>query len=118
MSCLFDSFSYFLKIPSFQIRQMICDYMEQALPILDGLDTNTLLSIESPNYIVIMRNQGTQGGAIEIQVACNIWNLVIKVVNIRDHTKDIKFKPLKGIERHKKIKITWNGGHYEPVRLE
>ena len=121
MSCLFDSISHFLQIPGHSVRKTICDYMEKSLPIIDGLDTKTLLEIESPNYnnyIEVMRHNHTQGGAIEIQAACNIWNLKVKVLNIRDNTKDIKFKPLIILnyqDRPKKIKISWNGGHYEPV---
>lgn len=58
----------------------------------------------------------TIGGAIEIQAACNIWNLQIIVINIRDKNKsNIEFIPIHN-NISKKIYLEWSGGHYEPVR--
>ena len=119
MSCLFNSMNYFLKIPSQSIRNTICDYLEQNKPIMEGIETNQIIKMEGVNnYINKMRNSSTWGGAIEIQAACNIWNMKVIVINIRNRVKgnnEIEFIPL-----HKKIdktiKITWSGGHYEPIR--
>ena len=62
-----------------------------------------------------MRLQSTWGGAIEIQAACNIWNLSIIVKDIRSNpSKNIEFIPISN-EFSKTIHITWSGGHYEPV---
>ena len=57
MSCLFDSLSYFVKENSFQIRNIICDYLEANNIIIEGLDTNFILSLDMPkdNYISNMR---------------------------------------------------------------
>tara|TARA_Y100000816_G_scaffold278558_1_gene249854 strand:+ start:266 stop:619 length:354 start_codon:yes stop_codon:yes gene_type:complete len=116
MSCLFNSFSYFLKLDSRSIRNKICDYLQENKPIIDGLDTKMILDMDRPNYIQRMRNMSTWGGAIEIQAACNIWNLSIIVHNIRDKThKTIEFIPINNTQ-NKKIEITWSGGHYEPIR--
>ena len=119
MSCLFNSLSYFINENSFQIRQRICDYLQENKPIIEGLETNKVLEFESNNsqiYISQMRSQSTRGGAIEIQSACNIWNLRINVSNYRDkNNKIIEFIPLsKNYERT--INIYWNGGHYEPIK--
>tara|TARA_B100000424_G_C22944224_1_gene502453 strand:+ start:3452 stop:3802 length:351 start_codon:yes stop_codon:yes gene_type:complete len=116
MSCLFNSFSYFLTEDSFSIRQKICDYLENNGPIIEGLETNFILSIENSNYISNMRSTSTWGGAIEIQAACNIWNISVIVKNYRNHgQKNIEFLPLHGnVERQ--IYIYWTGGHYEPVK--
>ena len=87
MSCLFNSLSYFIKENSFNIRQQICDYLQQNKPIIDGLETNEILKFENNDinvYISNMRSMSTWGGAIEIQAACNIWNLRINVSNYRD----------------------------------
>jgi hypothetical protein len=116
MSCLFNSLSYFLQINSYDIRQQICDYLKQNRPIIEGLDTNIIINIENNNYIENMRNPSTWGGAIEIQAACNIWNMKIMVKNIRDHNNTIiEFLPLHG-KIEKTIYLEWSGGHYEPCR--
>jgi len=118
MSCLFNSLSYFLDEDTNTIRQTICDYLGSNKPIMDGIETKQILLLsDGDNYVNHMRRTSTWGGAIEIQAACNIWNMDINVINIRDNTikKIIEFKPVCG-ESLKQITITWNGGHYEPVR--
>ena len=116
MSCLFNSLSYFIKDDSFKIRQTICDYLEQNKPIIDGLDTTEILKYENNNYIQNMRNTCTWGGAIEIQCACNIWNVRIIVLNNRDSgNRSIEFIQLSG-QYDRTIYLDWTGGHYEPVR--
>lgn len=118
MSCLFNSLHYFIKEGSYEIRQKICDYLQENKPIIDGLDTNYILSLESQsseNYISNMRLMSTWGGAIEIQCACNIWSLCINVKNYRDNNNSIiEFIPLNN-HYNKTINIYWTGGHYEPV---
>ena len=116
MSCLFNSLSYFINETSFDIRQRICDYLQNNGKIIDGLDTVYILHMEIPNYVMHMRNMSTWGGAIEIQAACNIWNLRIIVKDIRtNERKEIEFVPING-SIEKTIKIEWSGGHYEPER--
>jgi uncharacterized protein YpbB len=115
MSCLFNSMSYFLPYSSNEIRQQICNYLEENKPIMESMETKQILAMEKPNYIASMRQSSTWGGAIEIQAACNIWNLKIMVKNIRNNpVSNIEFIPL-----HKNpartIHISWNGGHYEPI---
>ena len=120
MSCLFNSLSYFISDNSLTIRQKICDYLENNNPIIDGIDTKFILQLENNNYITAMRNTNTWGGAIEIQVACIIWNLRIIVKNNRDiKNSTIEFIPL--IHTHetpysKTIALNWTGGHYEPEK--
>jgi len=116
MSCLFNSLSYFIKEDSFVIRQKICDYLQNNSPIMDGLDTAFILNLENPNYIAMMRQPSTWGGAIEIQAACNIWNTKIMVSNIRNRDgSQIEFIPINNIY-HNTIYLEWSGGHYEPIR--
>lgn len=117
MSCLFNSINYFIKEGSYEIRQKICDYLEENNPIIDGLDTNNILLFESESseiYISNMRLTTTMGGAIEIQCACNIWNLRINVQNNNDI---IEFIPIECNNRDdiKTINIYWTGGHYDPI---
>ena len=117
MSCLFISLSHFLQEDNYIIRQKICDYLQENKPIIDGLDTTQVLQIENNNYISNMRSTSTWGGAIEIQTACNIWNIQINVSNYRDNNnKIIEFIPINGIIT-KIINIYWTGGHFEPIIL-
>ena len=116
MSCLFNSLSHFIPESSNEIRQSICNYLEENKPIIDGLDTKQILDMENPNYVSNMRSTSTWGGAIEIQVACNIWALRILVRNYRDSDrKTIEFLPFSGMY-DKTVEIYWTGGHYEPIR--
>lgn len=117
MSCLFNSMNVFFPEDSYKIRQKVCDYLENGGVIIEGLDTKLILSFERNNYIQHMRNTSTWGGAIEIQAACNIWNTRIVVHNIRDRSGGkIEFVPVNE-QPDKSIHITWNGGHYEPMRI-
>ena len=116
MSCLFNSLSYFIPENNYNIRQKICDYLEENKPIIEGLDTQFILDLENPNYIRDMRNTSTWGGAIEIQAASSIWSLRIIVKNYRNNDgKDIEFIPLNQ-NYQKTIQVYWTGGHYEPIR--
>ena len=117
MSCLFNSMSFFLDDNSFNIRQKICDYLENNCIIIDGIETKEILAMESVNYIENMRKTSTWGGAIEIQAACNIWNMSVIVHDIRNVRKDkITFIPLNG-NINNTINVTWSGGHYEPIKI-
>jgi hypothetical protein len=119
MSCLFNSLSHFINENSNDIRQKICDYLQNNLPIIDGIDTSQVLELDNKPaaaYISNMRSSSTWGGAIEIQVACNIWNMCINVKNYRDpNGKTIQFIPI-STNYDRSIDIYWTGGHYEPVR--
>lgn len=119
MSCLFNSLSYFIKENSYEIRQKICDYLQENKKIIDGLDTKFILDMEDPNYIQNMRHISTWGGAIEIQTACNIWKLKIMVQDIRYNNQiinnNIMFIPVDN-NYENTIYLEWSGGHYEPVR--
>ena len=119
MSCLFDSLSFFIKLDSNIIRQIICNYLESNNNIIEGLDTNVILSLDMPkdHYITNMRNMNTWGGAIEIQAACNIWGIKIVVVNKRDNNTIIEFIPLNKKFNHM-IGFIWNGIHFEPIQIK
>ena len=99
MSCLFDSLSYFHhNINSHQMRNIIVNYLSNN-PKLGGLLTSDLVKLEKNitlnHYLRLMSNSNQWGGAIEIQVACNIWKCKIIVYNYRDikHSR-IDFYPI------------------------
>ena len=111
--------SHFIKEDSNTVRQKICDYLEAGKPIIDGIATHEVLSLEGvapKDYVSRMRNTSTWGGAIEIQAACNIWNATVNVENRRDASrKTINFIPVAGSATNT-FNIYWIGGHYEPIR--
>lgn len=114
MSCLFDSMSYFFKINSMELRQIICNYLERNEPIIDGLETKTILDLEDTNYIQKMRNPACWGGGNEIRAACNIWSAKIIVYLDQKFETKIEFIPLNS-ECNGYIELLWYGDHYEPV---
>lgn len=120
MSCLFDSLSYFFKIDSNTTRQKICDYLENNEIVIDGIETNFILSLDFSNpeeYIKNMRLPYTWGGAIEIQAACNLWHIKIIIHNKRNipNTR-IEFLPIKS-NYNIEINLSWTGNHYEPITM-
>ena len=117
MSCLFNSMNYFLPTSSsIEIRNKICDYLQNNNKLIDGIETNEILNMESNNYINTMRSTSTWGGGIEIQAACNIWKWRIIVHNKRDgNNSQIEFLPIES-NYDTTINLEWTGGHYEPIR--
>ena len=43
MSCLFNSLSYFIQESSNNIRQKICDYIEQNKSLIEGIETKDII---------------------------------------------------------------------------
>jgi hypothetical protein len=118
MSCLFNSLSAFIHETPYDIRQIVCDYLERDGPIIQGLDTKFVLELENKNYLKDMRKTSTWGGANEIQAACSIWRIRVIVKNYRDRSeKDIEFIPIYG-DYVKTVSLYWTGGHYEPIRVQ
>ena len=121
MSCLFDSFSRLLGVPTDTIRQTICDYLADNKPILEGMNTHDILALEASSaesYIANMRLPHVWGGAIEIQAACMIWSLRVIVENRRDGgSSTIDFLPLAPVVASRVARVYWTGGHYEPVGI-
>jgi len=109
--------SYFLREDPQLIRNKICDYLQRGEPIISGLNTQQVLEIDgTSNYITKMRNASTWGGAIEIQAACNIWNMSVNVIDVRDASRKIvNFIPVNNVSS-RLITLEWSGGHYEPLR--
>ena len=77
-----------MNINQNELRQHVCNYLEQNKPIINGLDTKLILSFDGENYIDKMRMNSTWGGAIEISAICNLCNVKIIVKN------GVHFEPL------------------------
>jgi len=114
MSCLFHSFSKFIGKEHFEIRKEICDYLQEDNVLFDNLTISDIAEFEGiskEQYINDMRQHHTWGGAPEIKAFCELYNIGVKVLVIHDN-KEIEFIPK---TQTKIIKISWNGGHFEPL---
>ena len=112
MSCLFDSLSRFLLINSFQLRQNICNYLQNNPILFDGIKASDWIFWENNtnlyNYVNNMRYPYTWGGAIEIKCFCNIYTVQ---VNVHFQNKIISFYP--NITPNKIININYTGNHFK-----
>lgn len=121
MSCLFNSLARFVGEPSAVVRQKICDYLAAGKPIIEGLDTRTILAYEyeGRDYVQRMRRPSTWGGAIEIQAACNLWGYRVVVHNHRTAARtQIEFLPVSLNSPTRTVHLSWTGGHYEAMSTE
>lgn len=117
MSCLFDSLSTYLpNHSSNNVRNIICDYLIQNPTLIDNIKADEIINYDSnislEKYVERMRLSSTWGGSIEIKSFCNIFNINVIVVNIRDNNEKIEFLSCDQ-NCNKKIEITWSGGHFE-----
>lgn len=120
MSCLFRSLSAFVNsIEENELRQNICNYLEQNPKIMDDLSLKDLLhvdGVETFDYVHNMRHPSTWGSAIEIRAFCEIYQIGV-VVKILPTGREVIFKPfsMEKAEYISAIMIEWTGNHYEPV---
>lgn len=118
MSCLFRSLSYFIQDSDENaIRREICNYLATNPSILDDLSLKDVLSFEgmgSDDYVTNMRDPGTWGGAIEIKAFCELYRVAVEV-RVRSTQKTILFQPSNLSSVPSRIRIEWQGCHYEPI---
>lgn len=129
MSCLFNSLDKCLKrLPSevlfkdddsSKIRHRICDYLETNPVLFDDIKTEEIIQWDIPTYILStyvnrMRSTSTWGGAIEIRAFVKLYEVDVEVINIRDFTSKSNIEFVNEYNKYK-VKITWNGYHYEPI---
>lgn len=123
MSCLFDSLAFYLPDSALEVRSRICDYLCGDGPIIDGVKTSEILSVEAGShglgrYVEKMRGAGTWGGGVEIQAACVIWKLKVVVDDTRGRgIIPIVFDPVFG-NSTREIHLSWDGSHYTPSPRE
>ena len=115
MSCLFNSFAALVGEDAQAIRGRICDWLATDPALLDDLPASLVVEIESgqalDRYVSRMRSPSTWGGAIEIRAFVQLWKRPVRVWVIRSK-RWIEFPFSEGEE----LKISWTGGHYEPIR--
>lgn len=115
MSCLFDTLSVHVGLGSNELRQKICDYLEENPNLFEDISTEEYVKWVGegyPNlksYIMKMRNRSTWGGAIEIKAFCNMFNVNVNVNEKRGKNNKIEFVVDKDTNE---LTINWNGGHY------
>lgn len=121
MSCLFNSLSRFVPETSAQLRNRICNFLQQnSERVLPGLSDQVLFGMPKAKYVENMRRSSTWGGAIEIRAFCQIYNFEVEVVNIRRNGRALNRNAsvmflAPGTEPKQRARITWNGNHYEPL---
>jgi hypothetical protein len=128
MSCLFDSFERCLQQigiheTSYNLRQKICSYLATNPVLMDDIRADTIISWDSnlnlEQYVNRMRLPSSWGGAVEIRCFVNLFCINVEVLNIRPVNQSritmcqiIEFiRP----DAENKIKVSWNGYHYEPL---
>lgn len=116
MSCLFNSFSALIGEPAQGIRGKICDWLATDPMLMEDLSASAVIAVEAKGipldrYVAQMRSPNTWGGAIEIRAFVQLWKRPVKVWAIRSK-RWIEFPCSEG----KECKISWTGGHYEPMR--
>lgn len=118
MSCLFNSLSAFTHEAPQAIRGRICDYLAGDPALVDDMSASLVIALESgkdlAGYVAHMRSPSTWGGAIEIRAFVQIWRRPVRVWVIRTG-RWIEF-PCGGETAGEECKISWTGGHYEPMR--
>ena len=118
MSCLFNSLSHFTHDAPQAIRGRICDYLAEDPELVDDMSASLVISLESgrdlAGYVGQMRSPSTWGGAIEIRAFVQLWKRPVRVWVIRTG-RWIEF-PCSGDAAGSECKISWTGGHYEPMR--
>ncbi len=118
MSCLFNSLSYFTREAPQAIRGRICDYLAADPALVDDMSASFVIALESgrplAGYVAHMRSPATWGGAIEIRAFVQLWRRPVRVWVIRTR-RWIEF-PCSGEAAGEECKISWTGGHYEPMR--
>jgi len=125
MSCLFDSFSSYLKnvydvqASSHDIRQNICNYM--SLDPSFGKDEPRLSEYMQwigrglDEYVKEMRLSSTWGGATEIMIFSELYCARVICFDIRPGGKRMVYEPSRRMPPLFNVAITWNGGHFEPL---
>jgi hypothetical protein len=128
MSCLFNSFSALVGERPQTIRAKICDWLATDPALMEDLSASLVIQIESgqplDRYVANMRSVNTWGGAIEIRAFVQLWKRPVRVFVLRARPRrwiefpysvtDASGKLVETLEND--CKISWTGGHYEPIR--
>lgn len=111
-SCLFSSIAYLLDKDNFNISSSLI----YRLIIVDHIKENNIdegmLGMSKEEYLQKISESDTWGGAIELKMFSEIFNIQIAVLDVQSGRIDI-FGELEDFE--KRIYLLYNGIHYDPL---
>lgn len=111
-SCLFSSIGYLIDNKGFndttklQYRQLLVNYLENA-NLEEGL-----LEIPKPDYLENIQNPSTWGGAIELKLFSDMFQVEIASIDVQSNRVDIFGQDKNYPQR---IYVLYNGVHYDPL---
>jgi hypothetical protein len=115
MSCLFHSIGACLGFTQEAVRHDILEYMvdnadkkHDDVKLKDWIESAEDVSFEA--YLADMRKEDTWGGAVELDIACLLYN-----ANVIVHFN--KKRIVIGTPRSKELHIKYTGNHFEPLGM-
>lgn len=122
MSCLFRALAHFTSEEDTTdvVRQKICNFLALNREFALGPSEKVVRwesNMSLREYVAKMRLSGTWGGATELQAFCELYRRRVHVRSLRpkDKGRAGTYQPKDGVF-YRTHTITWNGGHYEPVK--
>jgi len=123
MSCLFISIGRLVNESPNNVRQSVCNYMDENLDTLyQGMQIKDWIQWQTNStptqYISRMRNSSTWGGAMEIAMCTRIYKVDIHVYAAYNQKKRLaEFVWDETRTACIQLHISWTGAHYEPLRV-
>ena len=111
-SCLFSSIGYLIDNKGFndttklQYRQLLVNYLEST-----NLEQG-VLEIPKPDYLENIQNPSTWGGAIELKLFSDMFQVEIASIDVQSNRVDIFGQDKNYPQR---IYVLYNGVHYDPL---
>ena len=113
-SCLFSSIGYLIDNKNFnettklQYRQLLANYSEAS----SNIDAVTLGTNSKEEYIESIQNPSTWGGAIELKLFSEMFQIEIASIDVQSNRVDIFGQDKNYPQR---IFVVYNGVHYDPL---
>ena len=111
-SCLFSSIAYLIDRNNYNeessliFRQHIIDYL------LDNNFDEKLLDEPKDKYLEFIQNPKNWGGALEVKMFSDIFNIQIVCIDVKTNRADIYGEDKQYPQR---IYLLYNGVHYDPL---
>lgn len=111
-SCLFSSIGYLIDHKNFneetklQYRQLLVNYLEK-----NNFEQG-ILELPKEDYIENIQNPSTWGGAIELKVFSDMFQIEIASIDVQSNRVDIFGQDKNYPQR---IYVIYNGVHYDPL---
>lgn len=121
-ACLFESLCRFSNRNHQELRETICDFLEEKPTLGEYKVGDDILKFEMgenlEEYIKEMRKLDTWGGAIEIQAFCELTGVKVVVLALESPTnkKRSAYEHLPKNWKNGTLFILYTGNHFEPIR--